>query len=240
MSPRRFIRSLNFFKACAALCLVIALPVSAQTIHLVTEEWPGLIDDNPQGPSGVLWEISREVLESMGYDVKLDFVPWKRAQRLTLKNERDGIVGIGITPEREKVFRFPEKALLISETAVYTKQDHTFDYEDLDSLKGMRVGVSPGYTYSPEIASALHFERVEMPSIESGLKMLLLGRLDAILANRYVAGIQAERLDIVYKIKASERPVSVGPVYLAFSPETSTEFLEAFSSALETFYANRP
>ncbi|WP_417516994.1 substrate-binding periplasmic protein [Marinobacter sp.] len=235
MSPPRFIRSLSFFKVCVALCLAFTLPVSAQTIHLVTEEWPGLINDTPQGPGGALWEISRDVLESMGYVIKLDFVPWKRAQRLVLQNERAGIVGIGLTPDRETMFRFPEEALLVSETAVYSKQEGAFQYENLDSLKGMRVGVSPGYTYSSEIKSATHFEQVDMPSIESGLKMLLLGRIDAMLANRYVVWIQAERLGVADRIKASEKPVSSGPVYLAFSPETSTEFLEAFSSALKHY-----
>jgi polar amino acid transport system substrate-binding protein len=238
MNPPRFfhaVRWVSFRKVCAGLFLLFALPVPAQTLHLVTEEWPGLINNTPQGPDGVLWEISRDVIESMGYDLTLEFVPWKRAQRLVLTNERDGIIGIGLTAKRETMFRFPGGALLVSETAVYTTQERAFQYEDLDSLKGMRVGVSPGYTYSSEIKAAIHFEHVNMPSIDSGLQMLLLGRIDAMLANRYVAGIQAERLGVADRIKASEKPVSGGPVYLAFSPETSGEFLEAFSSALERY-----
>jgi polar amino acid transport system substrate-binding protein len=238
MNPSRFsysVWSAGFRKACAGLFLLFALPVSAQTLKLVTEEWPGLINDTPQGPSGVLWEISRDVIESMGYDLTLEFVPWKRAQRLVLTNARDGIIGIGLTAKRETMFRFPGEALLVSETAVYTTQEQTFEYEDLDSLKGMRVGVSPGYTYSSEIKAATHFEQVDMPSIDSGLQMLLLGRIDVMLANRYVVGIQAERLGVADRIKAAEKPVSGGPVYLAFSPETPEEFLEAFSSALERY-----
>ncbi|MBK1886826.1 substrate-binding periplasmic protein [Marinobacter sp. DY40_1A1] len=222
-------------KAFAGLVLLLALPASAQTIHLVTEEWPGLIDDTPQGPSGVLWDISRDVLESMGYDVKLDFVPWKRAQRLVSENSRDGIIGIGITDEREKIFRFPEEALLVSETAVYTLKEKGFEYEGLDSLRGMNVGVSPGYVYSSEVRAATHFEQVDMPTIESGLKMLLLGRIDAMLANRNVVRGQGERLGITHQIRASEKPVSGGPVYLVFSPGTSSEFLEAFSQSLKRY-----
>ena len=225
----------SFRKALAGLFFLLALPVSAQTLHLVTEEWPGLINETPEGPGGVLWEISRDVLENMGYEVKLEFVPWKRAQRLVLSNTRDGIIGIGITDERKAMFRFPEEALLVSETAVYTTKERVFHYEDLDSLEGMRIGVSPGYTYSAEIKAATHFEQVDMPSIDSGLKMLMLGRIDAMLANRNVIWIQAEHLGLSDRIKASEKPVSGGPVYLAFSPETSAEFLEAFSSALARY-----
>lgn len=224
-----------FRNVCVGLLLLCVLPVSAQTLHLVTEEWPGLINDTPQGPSGVLWKISRDVLENMGYGVKLDFVPWKRAQRLVLSNERDGIIGIGVTDERETLYRFPAEALLVSETAVYTTKEQAFQYEDLDSLKGMKVGVSPGYTYSTEIKTATHFEKVDMPSIDSGLKMLMLGRIDAMLANRNVFWIQAERLGFADRISASEKPVSGGPVYLAFSPETSAEFLAAFSDALKRY-----
>ncbi|HDZ36803.1 MAG TPA: transporter substrate-binding domain-containing protein [Marinobacter sp.] len=223
----------NFRKTCAGLFLLFALPASAQTLHLVTEEWPGLINDTPQGPSGVLWDISKDALESMGYEVTLEFVPWKRAQRLVLGNDRDGILGIGLTAERESRFNFPKRALLVSETAVHTKQEREFQYENPASLSGMKVGVSPGYKYSPEITESKQFERVNMPSIESGLKMLLLGRIDAMLANRHVVRVQAERMDIADRINASEKPVSGGLIYLAFSPETSAELLEAFSSALE-------
>jgi len=235
--PRYFrpVWPVRFRNVCVGLLLFCVLPVSAQPLHLVTEEWPGLINDTPQGPSGVLWEISRDVLENMGYEVKLDFVPWKRAQRLVLSNERDGIIGIGVTDQRETLYRFPVEALLVSETAVCTTKEQAFQYEDLDSLKGMKVGVSPGYTYSTEIKTATHFEKVDMPSIDSGLKMLMLGRIDAMLANRIVIGIQAERLGFSDRIKASEKPVSGGPVYLAFSPETSAEFLTAFSDALKHY-----
>ncbi|WP_100639950.1 substrate-binding periplasmic protein [Marinobacter salexigens] len=224
-----------FSKACVGLLLLLTLPASAQTLHLVTEEWPGLIDDTPQGPAGVLWEISKDVLESMGYEVKLEFVPWRRAQRLVLDNVRDGIVGLGATEEREVIFRFPGEALLDSETAVYTLREKHFQYENLDSLKGMSVGVSPGYTYSSEIRAATHFEKVNTPTIESGLKMLLLGRIDAMLANRDVVRGQVTRLGIADQIKASEKPISGGPVYLVFSPETSVEFLDAFTEALKRF-----
>ncbi|MFP3979305.1 MULTISPECIES: substrate-binding periplasmic protein [Marinobacter] len=224
-----------FCKVFAGLALLLALPASAQTLHLVTEEWPGLINDTPQGPSGVLWEISRDVLASMGYQIKLDFVPWKRAQRLVAESARDGIIGMGITDEREKVYQFPEEALLVSETAVYTLKDKSFEYDGLDSLTGMNVGVSPGYTYSPEVRAATHFEQVSMPTIESGLKMLLLGRIDAMLANRNVVWKQGEQLGIENQIKASGKSVSGGPVYLAFSSDISGEFLEAFSHALKRY-----
>lgn len=78
MNPPRFSYPVwwaAFRRGCAGLFLLFALPVSAQTLQRVTEEWPGLINDTPQGPSGVLWEISRDVIESMGYDLTLELVP---------------------------------------------------------------------------------------------------------------------------------------------------------------------
>lgn len=229
------LQTLSFYRRYllpACFLLLWAVPLSAQTLRLVTEEWPALIDNTTEGADGILWDISRDVLEGMGYQVEIEFVPWKRAQRLVLEGKRDGIVGIGFTRDRGDRFRFPAHHLLISETAVFSRRDRHVPYTGVASLAGLKVGVSPGYSYSSEVREATHFEKVDMPAIDSGLKMLMLGRVDAILVNRYVAWSEAERMGIAGQLVASEQAISGGPVYLAFRPGISPRFLETFSAAL--------
>lgn len=218
-----------------AFLLLVASMASAERLRLVTEEWPSLIDDTRDGPEGILWEISRDVLASLGYDVTLEFVPWRRAQRLVLEGKRDGIIGIGINDQRERDYRFPKEALLLSETVVVSRKSHYVVYTGPESLAGLQVGVSQGYSYSSEIRETTGFERVAMPSIGSGLRMLVLGRLDAMLANRHVVLAEAERLGLADQIAVSESSVSGGPVYLAFRRDMPDDFMAEFNNALELY-----
>lgn len=215
--------------------MTVASVASAERLRLVTEEWPSLIDDTDDGPVGILWDMSRDVLTNLGYEVTLEFVPWKRAQRLVLEGKRDGIIGIGINGKRERRYRFPEESLLLSETAVVSRKSHYVVYTGPESLAGLQVGISQGYSYSSDIRSATDFKRVAMPSIDSGLRMLVLGRIDAMLANRYVVMAEAERLGLTDEIVVSDSPVSGGPVYLAFRPEMQVDFVVEFSKALKLY-----
>lgn len=218
-----------------AVLLLVASAASAERLRLVTEEWPSLIDDTRDGPQGILWEISRDVLSGLGYEVTLEFVPWRRAQRLVIEGKRDGIIGIGINEQRELEFRFPEEPLLLSETVLVSRKSEHVEYSGPDSLVGLQVGISQGYSYSSEIREATGFERIAMPGIDSGLRMLVLGRLDAILANRHVVLAEAKRLGLANQITVSQSSVSGGPVYLAFRRDIPAGFVTEFNNALELY-----
>ena len=227
------------FRSLTTLTLLVLMAVttvaSAERLRLVTEEWPSLIDDTGDGPAGILWQISRDVLANMGHEATVEFVPWKRAQRMVIEGKRDGIIGIGINAERATKFRFPDESLLLSETVVVSRKSHYVVYVNPESLTGLRVGISPGYSYSAEIRNATGFERVAMPGIDSGLRMLLLGRIDAMLSNRYVVMTEAERLGVSGDIAVTDSPVSGGPVFLAFRPDMPEDFVVEFSNALELY-----
>ncbi|MBW7472636.1 hypothetical protein QQF73_16260 [Marinobacter sp. M216] len=102
-------------------------------------------------------------------------------------------------------------------------------------LAGLRVGISPGYSYSSGFASATNFEKIRMPGIDSGLRMLLPGRIDVTLANRYVVLNQADRMGVTDKIELSDVAISGGPVYLAFRRGIPEDLVEAFSTALAQY-----
>lgn len=104
-----------------------------------------------------------------------------------------------------------------------------------ESLTGLQVGISPGYSYYGAIRDAKNFERVAMPGIDSGLQMLMLGRIDAMLSNHYVVMAEARRLGMSEDIFVSGVPISSGPVYLAFSLDVPEAFVIEFSKALERY-----
>lgn len=222
---------------CLAALSLLAPWSSAQTLNLVTEAWPPLIVDTPEHePQGPLWTITRSVAQRMGVDVKLRFVPWKRALDQVARSQKDGVIGAARTPEREEVMRFPHEPLLHSETAVFSRRKDPVRFDNgLPSLEGKRVAVSAGYSYSGDVWSAPYFERVEVRDIRSGLQLVLMGRVDAFLVNRDVGWYEARQLDVEDQLVASARAVSGGPVYLVFSPSVSPSLIDEFDQALRAF-----
>lgn len=201
-------------------------------LRVVTEAWPPLVEEKDGKPSGVLWERASRALAQMGYEMELEFVPWNRAKRLVARGERDAILGISFSPERADEYGYPNEPLYFSETSVFARTDNPVSFDDVESLTGLTVGVSPGYFYSDAIERAVNFQRFEVPSIRSGLRMVALGRIDAMLANRDVAWFEADLLGIGDSLSASNQPVSSDHVYLAFRESFSRSMLNDFARAL--------
>ncbi len=116
--------------------------------------------------AGVLWEMAREALQSMGYEPELEFVPWNRALRMVEAGQRDAILGIGYTPERSEQYFFPAEHLLLSETVVFTLQDQALNFTGVESLKGLQVGLQAGYAYSTEVRKTMPLSVIEQFSRE--------------------------------------------------------------------------
>lgn len=222
----------------ALFCLAGLFPAArseAETLRLVTEPWPPLIDEQDGQPIGPLWSITYAVLKRMGQDVELTFVPWKRALDLVARDHADAVVGAGETEARKRLFLYPEEPLAQSETTVFSSRAAPVIFQDFKSLNGMTIGLSAGYAYAEDIWAAPEFDREEVRDIRAGLQMLMMGRIDGFLANRDVGWYEANRLGIADKLADSPKPVSAGPVYLMFSPETPPEFLKAFDQQLRAF-----
>lgn len=222
--------------AVAGLCLLGASSLaSAESLRLVTEAWPPLVDQQDGRPSGPLWSVTEAVFERMGYDSQLVFVPWKRALDLVARNRADAVVGAGKTKDRVRLFQYPDEPLANSETTLFSNRKEPVQFTDFDALAGKTIALSSGYSYTPEIWSAPGVTREEVRDIRSGLQMVALGRVDAFVANRQVGWYEANRLGLADKLTASRKPISEGPVYLMFSPETPVSFVQDFNQALTAF-----
>jgi polar amino acid transport system substrate-binding protein len=219
--------------------LSAVLADSSRSLHIVTEAWPPLVYEKAGQPKGPLWEVCQAVLHRMGYEVHLSFVPWKRALDLVTRGQRDGVLGASSNPEREKRLRFPEQWLMVSKTRVFSTREHPVDYQGLDSYKGLRIGVSAGYEYAGPVATANSFERLEVPGVSKGLRLLSVGRVDAFIVNTQVGWFEARRLGLADKVLASDETSSGGPVYLAFARNLPASLVDLFDHTRGAFRVTR-
>ncbi|WP_166264612.1 substrate-binding periplasmic protein [Marinobacter caseinilyticus] len=207
----------------------------AQTLPLVTEAWPPLVQEIDGKPAGRLWALSEQVLKRMGHDATLTFVPWKRALNLVAREQMTGVVGVARSPERVRQLQFPQEPLLLIETVVFSRRQTPVNFQGIESLKGLTVAVSAGYRYTKEVWTSTQFERLEVSSIDAGLKMVLLGRADAFVVDRGVGWFEARALGVAEELVASRQAISGGYVYLAFSANVPKSLVEGFDRSLREY-----
>ncbi|RED52076.1 ABC-type amino acid transport substrate-binding protein [Aestuariispira insulae] len=126
---------------------------------------------------GLLAAITREALHRSGHQLKIAYVPWRRALEGTKVGSYTGILGAFKTAEREGDYHYTE-AIGRLEMVFVHKQDTAFPKTD-NNLVGALRGTSlqdslteKGYQVDP------------FNDYPRGLKMAFFGRVDAILIDR--------------------------------------------------------
>mgnify|MGYP002128344838 FL=1 len=219
-----------------ALALLFCGAPRAEPITVVTEPWPPYVFLQDGQLRGVDYEVSQHILQDLGYQPDWRVMPWKRAQHDVLAGQADAILDITVNAERQNQYHFPPEPLSNSESVLFYRTSDPFPYSTLDDLRGLRIGVSAGYSYgNPAFNQAEHLTREPCPSIESCLLMLQRGRVDMTVINRQV-GLYTLSLLGLEGIAYHPQPLSSGPLYLAFArrPDLADLALR-FGEALKTF-----
>jgi polar amino acid transport system substrate-binding protein len=161
---------------------IIAFSFSAntfsETLKLTTVDWqPFYGQDLPE--KGFFSVIARETFKRAGYEIKIEFQPWKRALELTKKGDYDGLLGAYYKEERAEHFIYSDKVFENKDVFV-SKNKNLVLYEELSELKAHQIGSGRGYAYSDELKET-GFNIVETNDDLHSLRMLLKDRVDLVL-----------------------------------------------------------
>jgi len=196
----------------------------ADTITLRADDWCPYNCDPASEQPGYAVEIARKVFEAAGHTVDYQLMPWAR----TLVEVRNGNVdgAIGAAPDEAEGLVFPERSIGSSDNQFWVKRGNSWRYTGPASLEQIRLGAILNYTYSEDVDAVLAANRGKVgkvtlatgdDALEKNLKMLDLGRLDAVIENTAVARYRLKELGL------SEAMETAGgfeptPVYIAFTP----------------------
>jgi len=135
-------------------------------------------------PAGVAIDLLEALSKHMQRPVEIRVMNWTEAQRLVLERQADALVQINPTPERLETLIFSDP-LLVSEFSIFMKADR-HGVMSLGDLKGMRVGVEErGLPISLLKEEPLIGVEI-IPDFERGFELLLAGKIDAVIADRWV------------------------------------------------------
>jgi len=153
---------------------------TSKTVTLTTCEWaPVYASTLPK--EGFFTEIVRQAFEARGYRLEVTFQGWPQALAQARENTYHGLLGAYYNQARERDFLYSlpiysVRTIFIARKGLGARYDG-----QLSNLKGLRVGVSKGYTYTEAFDQADYLTKVEAEGPRQLLEMIIASRVDVIV-----------------------------------------------------------
>lgn len=220
----------------------------AETLTLRADSWYPYNGDPKSETPGFIIEIARAVFAESGIKIDYQLMPWARAIKEADNGKINGIVGAahGDVPN----FVFPSEAVGLSRYAFFTLPSNSWTYSDLASLSTATVGYISDYSYGKTFddfrnASGKGNKRLVANSgdkaLEQLIKMLQLGRIDAVISSPEVFSWTVNSLGLKQdQFRLAGTPPETDEIYIAFSPKlpTSKKYAEILAAGVKKLRSN--
>lgn len=229
-----------------ALCLLLTLSSAAgaaEKMRFSVGDFPPYFD-KAMSTQGVIAVVFKAAMAAEGVEVEYDFLPWARALEYAKDGTSSGSPGWTKTPERDVDFLFSEPFVNCVDGVFFLK-DKPIAFSSVADFRGLRIGVINKLTYGKDFAEAQarnDFKTEIAPASENLLKMLLAGRVDAVILNRSVAAQEMSALPAadVERLGSADTPFLLKPWRLAVgkrNPEAQ-KIINTFNAGLVKIQRN--
>ena len=157
----------------------------SETLKLSQDLWPPYIMNSVQG-SGIAHDIVADALISAGYDLEYSVKPWTRVLKETKSGQSDIIISLWKTEERQEYLLYTEP-YMHNEMVFVSLSETKFEYESLDSLKGMKIAMINDYAYANNLRKYKNMTIVNTLDLPNSFRYLLAKKADVLVADEAVA-----------------------------------------------------
>lgn len=199
-------------------------PVQAQdgatrTVQLATLNWePYYGEDLKNG--GFITELARESFNRVGYEMKVDFIPWSRAMARAERGIVDGLLGAYYNAERDKNFHFSDNLYNDNVGLIALEETGLESYENLRDLEGYTIGMGRGFSVSPAFDGADFLDKAPARNNRANVHKLFAGRIDMVVDSWIVlSNLVTEAGYSMDKVVYVDPPLQTRGVYVAISKE---------------------
>ncbi len=163
---------------------------------------PYKMENSDSGLSGFDVEFLRQSFKRVGVDLKIQYMPWKRALEEARQGRVNGVCSCSQTKERTEFLYFSDP-LGKASSGVFSLTKNNFPkLKTVDEIGTRPVGVVRGYNIIENLKEANVPNIIELSDEQQGLKVLLNGRIDFYYTyeapTRYYLGQQNKSKEVVY------------------------------------------
>jgi len=159
------------------------------TLTFCSDICPPYVNPLDEPLRGYAFELLQSIYGPAGYTIDLVVAPRIRCLHEVHEGRITGI--IGTSPDEAPELTFPRESIGIFRPRFFTFPESRWTYRGLDSLRDVRLGVSQGYSYAPDldryIQQQAQSERLLFSKGESSLEHLFAalrdGKIDVFIEN---------------------------------------------------------
>ncbi len=137
------------------------------------------------GFQGYSWDVIRQSFHEMGYTIHLSIIPWVRGMTYIKNGQTDILFPAGKNTGRQRLFYYSEEPVNEVNFVVYVRADAPIKWKELESLKGLTIGVKRGFSYGNQWNAAVGIKKNNVNKILQGFQMLNAKRLDGFIGYEY-------------------------------------------------------
>ena len=205
------------------LPLLLALPVAAQPVRIVTEDFPPfqtLHNGTIQGP---MYSVMRQICKEAKLQCTFEMQAWKDTYKQAVDGEADVVFSILLeAPERAELF-FLSPSIVNTSYSFFVTSRNPWKYGGVSTLTGMTVGAY-GPSGTSIVAEEVFAKRIAMgfdpfalivePSIVGSYQNLITGKYGvngAVIVNKDVGIALLKKHSIIGPKEAGEiKPITYG------------------------------
>lgn len=224
----------QLFAVLVFACLSFA--ARGEKLRIVTEPWAPYVYEEGGKNLGLDYETTAIVFKRLGIEVEWQFLPWKRCLSMLETGQADGALDIFHSDERDATLLYPSEPLSDVEFVMFYANDRPHRFARLEELKGLTIGTSPGYLYSPDFRESNLFTREPAPTHEANFGKLVRGRIDLLITDRRVGQHLLDELNIRDQISENPTVISRQSQFLAVRRNAGMDLLvQRFGAELKRF-----
>ena len=220
----------------AALFTCLSLVAHGEKLRIVTEPWAPYVYDDNGAMRGLDYETTVIVFQRLGVDVQWQFLPWKRCLAMLEQGHAEGALDIFHSHDRDALLLYPDEPLSDVEFVLFYANERPHPAETLDDLRGLTIGISPGYRYGDNFSESNGFKLEPAPSHEANFGKLMLGRIDMLVTDRRVGQHVIKAMGLEGKVNQASVVISRQQQFLAVRRGAGMDLLvQRFAAELKRF-----
>ncbi|MDR3479174.1 MAG: transporter substrate-binding domain-containing protein [Burkholderiaceae bacterium] len=223
---------------CCACFTVSAVAADAQTIKLVTGNYPPYEYEEDGDIKGMAVTLINEAARRCNIAVKIQVVPWARALREAEEGLVDGVFSAIMTPERKQKLNFTTQPIVPLMVSIFVKRGSPVKYDGhIAKLRDYRIGIlnqfSNGVAFDDAVKSGTLKNIDVVDNADLNVKKLMAGRIDLMVNNTYGAYFLFRKYGIAGDVVELLPPLDNSPAFIAFTKKRDMNTVRnAFDNAL--------